>query len=82
MFRLSEVIILSQEEVRSCLPMSEAIKAVTDAYKAFARGQVEMPPVVHLDVEKYRGEVDIKSGAAENFGLIGTKIVSGYYYNR
>ena len=81
MFRLSEVIVLSREEVKSCLPMSDAIKAVTDAYKAFAEGQVEMPAVQHLDVAKYRGEVDIKSGAAENFGLIGTKIASGYYDN-
>ncbi len=40
-----------------------------------------MPQVQHLDVAKYRGEVDIKSGAAENFGLIGTKIASGYYDN-
>jgi len=78
---VSEIIILSQQEVRSCLPMSDAIKAVTDAYKAFALGQVEMPQVQHLDVAKYRGEVDIKSGAAENFGLIGTKIASGYYDN-
>ncbi len=78
---MSEIIILSQQEVRSCLPMSDAIKAVTDAYKAFALGQVEMPQVQHLDVAKYRGEVDIKSGAAENFGLIGTKIASGYYDN-
>jgi len=80
-FEVSEIIILSQQEVRSCLPMSDAIKAVTDAYKAFALGQVEMPQVQHLDVAKYRGEVDIKSGAAENFGLIGTKIASGYYDN-
>ncbi|WP_287583799.1 ornithine cyclodeaminase family protein [Candidatus Borrarchaeum sp.] len=78
---MSEIIILSQDDVRSCLPMSDAIKAVTDAYKAFALGQVEMPQVQHLDVAKYRGEVDIKSGAAENFGLIGTKIASGYYDN-
>jgi ornithine cyclodeaminase/alanine dehydrogenase len=80
-FEVSEIIILSQQEVRSCLPMSDAIKAVTDAYKAFAMGQVEMPPVVHLDVAKYRGEVDIKAGAAENFELIGMKIASGYYDN-
>ena len=81
MFEVSEIIILSQQEVRSCLPMSDAIKAVTSAYKAFALGQVEMPQVQHLDVTKYNGEVDIKSGAAENFELIGTKIASGYYDN-
>lgn len=81
MSKMSEVIILSQEEVKSCLPMSEAIKAVAEAYKAFAKGRVELAPVVHLSVEKYRGEVDVKSGYVEDFGLIGTKIASGYYDN-
>lgn len=79
--KMSEVVILSQEEVRSCLPMNDAIKAVTEAYKAFAEGRVELPPVVHLNVDKYRGEVDIKSGFVEDFGLIGTKIASGFYDN-
>lgn len=61
--------------------MKDAIKAVKEAYLAFAEGRVEMPPVVHLGVEKYRGEVDIKSGYVEDFGLIGTKIASGFYDN-
>lgn len=78
---MSEVLILSQDEVRSCLPMRDAIKAVKEAYMAFAEGRVKMTPVVHLGVEKYRGEVDIKSGCVEDFGLIGTKIASGFYDN-
>lgn len=78
---MSEIIILSQNEVKSCLPMSEAIRAVREAYIAFARGLVKMPPVMHLDVSQYNGEVDIKSGYIEDLGLIGTKIASGYYEN-
>lgn len=61
--------------------MSDAIKAVETAYKAFAEGRVQMPPVQHLHIEKYRGEVDIKPGFVEDFSLIGTKIASGYYDN-
>jgi len=75
------VLILSEEEVRSCLPMKDAIDAVRQAYIAFAEGRVTIPPVVHLSVEKYNGEVDIKSGYVEDFGLIGTKIASGFYDN-
>ncbi len=78
---MSEIIILSQNEVKSCLPMSEAIRAVREAYIAFAKGQVKMPPVMHLDVSQYNGEVDIKSGYIEDLGLIGTKIASGFYEN-
>jgi ornithine cyclodeaminase/alanine dehydrogenase len=78
---MSEVIILSQQEVKLCLPMSKAIQAVREAYIAFAKGQVKMPPVMHLDVSQYNGEIDIKSGYIEDFGLIGTKIASGFYDN-
>ncbi len=78
---MSKIIILSQNEVKSCLPMSEAIRAVREAYIAFAKGRVKMPPVMHLDVSQYNGEVDIKSGYIEDLGLIGTKIASGFYDN-
>lgn len=78
---MSEIIILSQNDVKSCLPMSEAIRAVREAYIAFAKGRVKMPPVMHLDVSQYNGEVDIKSGYIEDLGLIGTKIASGFYGN-
>jgi len=61
--------------------MSEAIRAVREAYIAFAKGRVKMPPVMHLDVSQYNGEVDIKSGYIEDLGLIGTKIASGFYEN-
>jgi ornithine cyclodeaminase/alanine dehydrogenase len=78
---MSEVIILSQDDVKSCLPMSKAIQAVQEAYIAFAKGRVKMPPVMHLDVSQYNGEIDIKSGYIEDLGLIGTKIASGFYEN-
>jgi len=78
---MSEVLVLTRKEVESCLSMKRTIEAVEEAYKAFANGRVQMPPVMHLDVEKYNGEVDIKSGFVEDFGIIGTKIASGYYDN-
>ncbi|OLS29700.1 MAG: Alanine dehydrogenase [Candidatus Thorarchaeota archaeon AB_25] len=79
---MEDVIILTQSEVQSCLSMSEAIDAVRVAYSAFANGRVQMPSVQHLDVHQHNGEVDIKSGFVEDFGLMGTKIASGYYDNQ
>ena len=81
MIEMSEVLILTRKEVESCLSMKRTIEAVREAYIAFANNRVQMPPVMHLDVEKYNGEVDIKSGFVEDFDLIGTKIASGYYDN-
>jgi alanine dehydrogenase len=78
---MSEVLILSKNEVQSCLPMGKTIEAVREAYIAFAKGRVQLAPVAHLDVKQYNGEVDIKPGYVEDFGIIGTKIASGYYDN-
>ena len=78
---MSEVLILSQEEVKSCLPMKDAIKAVKEGYIAFAEKRANLPPIVILSAEKYGGEVDIKTGYIEDFGLIGTKIVSFFSNN-
>ena len=79
---MEDTIILTQSEVQACLSMSEAIEAVKVAYSAFAKGRVQMPSVQHLDVHQYNGEVDIKSGFVEDFGLMGTKIASGFYENQ
>jgi alanine dehydrogenase len=79
---MEDAIILTQSEVQSCLSMSEAIDAVRVAYSAFANGRVQMPSVQHLDVHQHNGEVDIKSGFVEDFGLMGTKIASGFYDNQ
>ena len=67
---MEDTIILTQTEVKECLSMNEAIDAVKVAYSAFAKGRVQMPSVQHLDVHKHNGEVDIKSGFVEDFGLI------------
>jgi alanine dehydrogenase len=61
--------------------MDKTIVAVREAYIAFAMGRVQLAPVAHLDVKQYNGEVDIKPGYVEDFGIIGTKIASGYYDN-
>ena len=78
---MAGVLILTRKEVESCLSMKKTIEAVQEAYMAFARGRVQMPPVMHLNAHQYNGEVDIKSGFVEDFDLIGTKIASGYYDN-
>jgi ornithine cyclodeaminase/alanine dehydrogenase len=61
--------------------MEKAIQAVRDVYIAYANKRVQIAPVAHLDVKQYNGEVDIKSGFVEDFGLIGTKIATGFYDN-
>jgi alanine dehydrogenase len=78
---MDDTIILTQSEVKECLSMKEAIEAVRVAYSAFAKGRVQMSSVQHLDVHKYNGEIDVKSGYVEDFRLIGTKIASGFYGN-
>ncbi|MFW9959041.1 MAG: ornithine cyclodeaminase family protein [Candidatus Odinarchaeota archaeon] len=78
---MDDILLLSRSEVHECLSMKDAISAVRVAYSAYAKGRVQMPAVQHLDVHRFNGEVDIKSGFIEDFRLIGTKIASGFYDN-
>lgn len=78
---LDDILLLSKSEVYECLSMKDAIGAVRVAFSACVQGRVQMPAVQHLDVIEYAGEVDIKSGFIEDYGLIGTKIASGFYDN-
>ena len=66
---MDNILVLNQDEVRQCLSMTQAIEAVKTAYSAFSAGRVDMPPVQHLDVHQFNGEIDIKSSYVEDFGL-------------
>lgn len=78
---LRKMLFLSSREVRSLLRINDAIKAVEDAFRAHGEGKTKIAPVVTLKVEKYNGELDIKSGLIESLEVIGVKAVCGFYDN-
>jgi ornithine cyclodeaminase/alanine dehydrogenase-like protein (mu-crystallin family) len=59
---MTKGLVLLEKEVRSRLPMTNAINVVRQAYMTFAKRRVVTHSVVHLGVERYNAEVDIKTG--------------------
>jgi len=74
-------IILNNVEVDNLLSLKETIEAVKNAYMAYNSNQVVQPSIVSLDVHKYNGEIDIKSGYIKTDDVIGIKVAGGYWDN-
>jgi ornithine cyclodeaminase len=72
-----EIRILTAQEVRSALPMAEAIDAVKEAYRQFSSGQATVPLRTRLEVPRYGG-MALFMPASLGSGEMGVKIVSVY----
>lgn len=76
------VLILTESELRQCAGMNdEALGAVAQAFTWLAEGKVNMPPIMHVEVADYRGDVDIKSAYVSGLDHFAVKLASGYFEN-
>ena len=78
---MSEVLVLSQEDIAKVLDMKLAIKAVEDVYIQKASGNAEVFPMVFHEFESGVADMDIKSGHLKNDNVYGLKLVSWYLHN-
>ena len=76
-----DTLILNMKEVESLLSIEDTVEAVKAGYMAFNRGQVDMPPIVSIMVDKYNGEMDFKMGYSMPGNVIGIKMAGGYWDN-
>ena len=76
------ITILTEAEIRSCVDLDhEAISAVSDGFTLLAAGEVNLPPIVRVDVPEYKGEVDIKTAYVRGLDSFAIKIASGFFGN-
>lgn len=76
-----KTLILSKKNLESLLTMPMALRAVKKAYKIHNQDALVQPPIVSIDVESHKGEVDVKSCYVVGDELISIKTASGYYDN-
>ena len=76
----TEVLVLDRRETEELLDMSEALKAVENAFKLEANGETIMPPKLYLDLPEYHG--DFRAMPAYIDDSAGLKWVSVYPDNR
>ena len=76
------VLILTESELRACVGFdAESLRATEDAFTWLSEGKVEMPPVMHIEVAEYHGDVDIKSACVRGLDHLAVKVASGFFDN-
>lgn len=56
----------------------EAINIVEEGFTKLANNQVEMPPIMRIDLHDQNGEVDVKTAYVKEKDMFAIKISSGF----
>ena len=75
------VLVLREQEIRRLLDPASCLKAVEEAFTAYATGGASLPAVINLNVEEHQGEVHIKAGHLRHGSHYAVKIASGFQGN-
>jgi len=71
-----ETLILTDDEVKKLLSLSEVVEAVESAFKQKGLGRVQMPAKVYLYYRKYDGDLRAMPSFLEDLDLSAVKIVN------
>jgi alanine dehydrogenase len=71
-----ETLILTDDEVKQLLSMSEVIEAVESAFKQKALGRVQMPAKIYLYYKKYNGDLRAMPTFLEDLDISAVKIAN------
>ena len=79
--RFSPPEILSEEALRAAIrPGPITISVIEDAFRLYAEGAANMPPIVHVDIPP-NGNVDVKGAYIHGLPNLTIKIGSGFFDN-
>ncbi len=73
--------VVKEEDLRSSISIAEAIEAVEDGFTRLADGQVNLPPVMSLELPEVRGEMHIKGAHIAGQESFVIKLATGFYDN-
>lgn len=76
------MLFLNESEIRTAVTLEEAIESMERAFAAFAKKQVTLPGVIHLDIPAQQGEVHVKGAHIHNDEEFAIKVATGFYTNR
>jgi ectoine utilization protein EutC len=76
-----EILLVKEPDLRRSIGMAEAISTVEDGFTRLAAGEVNLPPVLSLDMPEVRGEVHIKGAHITGQKSLAIKVATGFYDN-
>ena len=77
-----ETLLLTDDEVKALLSMSEVMKAVEQAFIEKSLGRAQMPPKTYLFYRKYGGDLRVMPSYIEEHDISAVKIVNSHPENR
>lgn len=79
---MSHVTILSERELRELVPLDlAAVECMERAFHSLATKQVNMPPILRLNIDEHQGEVDVKTAFVQGASSFAIKISPGFFGN-
>lgn len=76
-----ETLVLSDEEVKGLLSMSDVMEAVEFAFREKGLGRVQMPPKIYLFFDKHDGDLRAMPSYIESIDVAAVKIVNAHPRN-
>jgi len=73
------MLILTQEEVKQIIPLSQigkVVERIESAFSKYGKGEVDMPPKTYLYFKKDNGDLRVMPSFSEELKMAGTKIVN------
>lgn len=76
------IVVLTESELRRSVDLDrEAVDIVAEGFRALARNQAVMPPVLSMAMEDRHGEVDVKTAYVRGLEMFAIKVSSGFFDN-
>lgn len=76
------IVVLTESELRRSVDLDRAaVDIVAEGFRALARGEAVMPPVLSMDITDRHGEIDVKTAYVRGLEMFAIKVSSGFFDN-
>lgn len=76
------MLIFTEQQLKQYVHLNqEAIHIVEEGFTKLANKEVEMPPIMRVDVHDQNGEVDVKTAYVKGKDMFAIKVSSGFFHN-
>lgn len=76
------MLIFTEDEIKRCVHIDEeVIEEVESAFTDLQTKNVQMPPIMRIDIPENNGEVDIKTAYIPGYEMFALKVSSGFFNN-
>jgi ectoine utilization protein EutC len=74
--------IVNETELREVVSLDmTSVDVVEQGFIALASGKVQMPPIMHMEIPEFNGEMDAKSAYVPGFDCFAMKVSPGFFDN-